>query len=108
MEDLFFLHAAPRLNLRTRRWFSPGVVDCHSGELFFLSSLLIGMVPLDSVPLMLSPVKREFASLSETLTTSINSTHIWLLICVNALMLFPVLVESKPLLTESTFVLLDV
>jgi len=66
------------------------------------------MVPLDSVALMFPPVKREFASLTETLTTSIYATDIRLLIRVDAFMLLPVLVESKPLVTVSTLVLLHI
>ena len=108
MKDFFLFDTVPDLNLLIWRRLSTRIVNGDSVELFTFLCLLVGVVALDSITLVFSSVKGEFASLSETLDTAVHATHIGLLICVDALVLLSVLVESKPLLTVCTLVLLHV
>ena len=53
------------------------------------------MVELDLVALVSAPVERELASLSESLRAPVVAANVRLLVGVDALMFFPVLVESE-------------
>ena len=63
----------------------------------FIIDCLNLMILLDFVVFMLSSMKGQLSSLSEWLGTSINSAHKRFLICMDALMLFSILMKRKTL-----------